>query len=96
MRTCHFPRCAATATAFLLSLPALTCACPLCDTQTGRQVREGIFGDDFWSTLLVVTSPFPVLLLTLAAYQYDWLRLGKNKANASPSESSQAPPKPSV
>ncbi|MBA2622098.1 MAG: hypothetical protein H0U88_00570 [Chthoniobacterales bacterium] len=50
-----------------LAVPSLAFACTVCDTDTGEQLRAGIFGSDFWSTLLVVVSPFPVLLLTLAA-----------------------------
>ena len=53
--------------AALLLLPSLTVACTVCNTDTGQQVRGGIFGDDFWSTLLAVASPFPILLLALAA-----------------------------
>ncbi|MDQ3120753.1 MAG: hypothetical protein M3Q89_14500 [Verrucomicrobiota bacterium] len=49
--------------AALLLLPSLTVACTVCNTDTGQQVRGGIFGDDFWSTLLAVALPFPVLLL---------------------------------
>lgn len=67
--------------------PLVASACPICNTATGQQVRAGIFGNDFWSTLLVVVSPFPVLLLALAAYQYDWLRLGKSDANTAHSAS---------
>jgi hypothetical protein len=41
-------------------------ACPVCDTETGQQVRAGIFGEDFGSNLLVTALPFPVLLLIVA------------------------------
>jgi len=37
-------------------------ACPVCDTETGREVRAEIFGTDFVRTLLSVLAPFPVLL----------------------------------
>lgn len=79
MRPNHPQKRFAKTAAFLLWVPALASACPLCDSETGKQVRAGILGDDFWSTLMVVVSPFPVLLLALAAYQYDWLRFGQNK-----------------
>jgi len=60
--------------------PLAASACPICNTETGQQVRAGIFGNDFWSTLLDVISPFPVLLLILAAYQYGWPRFGGSDA----------------
>ena len=72
-------------------LPIVASACPICNTATGQQVRAGIFGNDFWSTLLVVISPFPVLLLALAAYQYDWLRFGKSDVKTAHSESTSEP-----
>ncbi|HSH40282.1 MAG TPA: hypothetical protein VK993_16030 [Chthoniobacterales bacterium] len=50
--------------------PAAVLACTVCDSQTGRQVRDGIFGENFWSTLLAVVSPFPVLLVTIATIQW--------------------------
>lgn len=67
-----FLSCAAT-----LTLPMAATACPICDGPTGQQVRDGIFNDAFWGTLLGVISPFPVLLLCLAAYHYGIPMLGK-------------------
>lgn len=40
--------------------PALTC--PVCDSENGKQVRAGVFNDQFGWNLLKVASPFPVLL----------------------------------
>ena len=40
-------------------------ACPICDTPTGEQVRAGIFGAGFLSTLLTVLLPFPILLVAV-------------------------------
>lgn len=57
-------------------LPAVASACPICNTPTGQQVRAGIFGNDFWTTLLIVVSPFPILLLAIAAYHFDWPPFG--------------------
>jgi hypothetical protein len=62
--------------ASLSLLPLVAGACPICNTETGQQVRAGIFDDNFWSTLLIVISPFPVLLLAIAAYHFDWLSFG--------------------
>ena len=42
----------------------------MCDTGTGRQVRAGIFDDDFGQTLLAVALPFPVLLAVVAAIHF--------------------------
>jgi len=67
-------------TTCLILFPFVAPACPICDTETGEQVRAGIFGGDFWSTLLVVASPFPVLLVAIAAYHFDWLKLGSHAA----------------
>lgn len=49
---------------------ATASACTSCDTETGRLVRAGIFGDDFWSTLIAVASPFPLLLAAIACYHF--------------------------
>ncbi len=56
----------------VLLRPLMAAACPLCDTESGQQVRAGIFNEEFWTTLLVVASPFPVLLLGIAAYHFGW------------------------
>lgn len=54
----------ASALAFsLLAAPATLSACPVCDTATGREVRAGIFGGDFFPTLFAILAPFPVLLV---------------------------------
>ncbi|MDQ3621418.1 MAG: hypothetical protein M3463_02885 [Verrucomicrobiota bacterium] len=59
------------------AVPLAASACPLCDTPTGEQVRAGIFNQDFAMTLLAVLSPFPVLLLVLAAMHFGLPRFGK-------------------
>jgi hypothetical protein len=41
-------------------------ACPMCNTETGKQVREGIFGPDFYTNVLVTVAPFPVVLALCA------------------------------
>ena len=38
-------------------------ACPLCDTATGRLVREAVFNRHFGVNLLLVLAPFPICLL---------------------------------
>ena len=44
----------------LLVSPAV--ACPFCESETGRQVRQGIFDRHFVDNLLLTLLPFPVLL----------------------------------
>jgi hypothetical protein len=50
--------------------PTFAAACTVCDSETGQQVRAGIFGDEFWTTLVGVVAPFPVLLIIIAFYHY--------------------------
>lgn len=51
-------------------LPWVVAACPVCNTDTGRQVRAGIFDDHFLTTLLAVIAPFPILLLLVAGLHF--------------------------
>jgi hypothetical protein len=41
-------------------LTPLAYGCPLCHTQTGEQVRAGIFNGSFGWNLLLTLLPFPV------------------------------------
>ncbi|WP_337174081.1 hypothetical protein [Paludisphaera sp.] len=45
-------------------------ACPVCDTDTGRKVRAGIFGEDFGPNLVVTLAPFPIVLGVAAALHF--------------------------
>jgi hypothetical protein len=55
----------------LLLLPAAAAdACPVCQSETGKQVRAGIFNADFGSNLLAISLPFPVLLGVAAALHF--------------------------
>lgn len=51
-------------------------ACPYCETETGQQVRAGIFNDQFWSNVTVTLLPLFVLLGIVALIYFDlsWLR----------------------
>lgn len=52
-------------------IPSATAsACPVCHTETGRQVRAGIFGEDFGFNLLVSALPFPIFLGIAAALHF--------------------------
>lgn len=44
-------------------------ACPICATDTGQQVREGIFNGSFGTNLVLTLLPFPILIgIILAIY----------------------------
>jgi hypothetical protein len=47
-------------------------SCPLCHTQTGEQVRAGIFNRSFGLNLLAIGLPFPVFAGVIV-----WLYFGK-------------------
>lgn len=64
MLTCR--NWAAMALAWLL-LVAPAPACPVCDRETGRQVRAGIFDADFAFNLLATVLPFGIFLGITAA-----------------------------
>ena len=42
----------------LLCGAASATACPVCNSATGKEVRAGIFGEDFGRNLLAVVLPF--------------------------------------
>jgi len=46
---------------FLLACSSAV-ACPLCHTETGKQVRSGIFDADFGFNLLITVIPFAIFL----------------------------------
>lgn len=74
--------------AFLIRA-SIAVACPICHTEIGEQVRAGIFDADFWTNMLFVLAPFPVLLLLAAALHYGF---GRGFASASRGAPSQSDP----
>ena len=44
--------------------------CPLCNSETGRRVREGIFDAQFGPNLLATLLPFPVFLAIVALVHF--------------------------
>jgi hypothetical protein len=50
-------------------------ACPFCETETGQQVRAGIFNDQFWSNVTLTLLPLFVLFGIVALIYFDlsWL-----------------------
>ena len=57
------------AAVFLLRAAAAF-ACTVCDSETGRQVRSGIFEHEFGRTLLAVLAPLLVILGVLGVLHY--------------------------
>jgi hypothetical protein len=55
----------------LAALFASAYSCPVCHTQTGEQVRAGIFNPSFGWNLLATALPFPVFAGVVA-----WLYFG--------------------
>lgn len=55
-------------------------ACPVCDRETGRQVRAGLFDEDFGFNLLATSLPFVVFLGIAAAIHFE-LPLRKSTAS---------------
>lgn len=45
-----------------VSSPPAARACPVCDLETGRQVRAGIFDQEFGMNLIATALPFVVFL----------------------------------
>jgi hypothetical protein len=45
---------------FLLLVADVASGCPLCHTQTGEQLRAGIFNGSFGWNLLATLLPFPI------------------------------------
>lgn len=72
--------------------PPLALACTVCDSETGQQVRAGIFGDAFWTTLAGVIAPFPVLLIVIAAYYYGIPSVWARSSRGGPSSDGEREP----
>ena len=54
----------------LLNL-ASAAACPFCKSETGQQVKAGIFNDQFLGNVLLTLLPFPILLAIVALIYLD-------------------------
>ena len=53
-------------------------ACPLCRSDTGRQVRDGIFDGAFGETLLAMLLPFLVISLVVGVIHGGPPRTGRS------------------
>jgi hypothetical protein len=67
----------------LLVVPAL--ACPVCDTSTGQQVRQGIFDNRFGVNLLLTLLPFPIFV-GIAAALYHGFPGGQQRTSPPPGD----------
>ena len=47
-------------------------ACPVCDSETGRQVRDGLVDGDFVRNVLAVVLPFAAVGGVVAAVHFGW------------------------
>lgn len=45
-------------------------ACPLCISETGKRVREGIFNAEFGYHLTAITAPFAICLVLIALLHF--------------------------
>jgi hypothetical protein len=69
---------------FFLRLPPIF-ACPVCETATGRQVREGILNADFPLHFAGALLPFLVLTAVLAAIHFSAPRVpGRRRIPTTP------------
>lgn len=55
----------------LLVSRSVASACPVCESETGRQVQAGIFNAQFWPNVFMTLLPFPVLLVIVALIFFD-------------------------
>ncbi len=66
---------------------ASAAACPFCESETGQQVKAGIFNDHFWRNLLLTLMPFLLLLAVVMGIFIDDFRFRTQttpKADAAP------------
>ena len=56
--------------AVLLLAASAAWGCPLCESETGRQVRAGIFDESFGTNVVLTLLPIPVLAAVVALIYY--------------------------
>jgi hypothetical protein len=66
-------------------------ACPYCETETGKQVRAGIFNDQFCSNVTLTLLPLFILLGIVALIYFDLSWLWPKTQRASNTPARQAP-----
>jgi hypothetical protein len=63
--------------ASFLGRPQSAASCPFCESETGRQVRAGVFNDMFVLNVTFIALPLLVLLGIVALIHFDVFSLGK-------------------
>ena len=67
------------AVAVLTTMVSALSACPVCDGETGQQVRAGIMDENFIGTIVAVLLPFPILLACVAMIHFGWPNPGLSR-----------------
>ena len=73
----------------LLCIVADACACTVCDSATGQQVRAGILDGRFMHTLMLTALPFPILAIACVLIYLampDMQELSANPQSAAPAQ----------
>jgi hypothetical protein len=88
------PLQALAAIVFLNAFSTGAFACPFCHTETGKQIRSGVFGSDFRFNLIVTIIPFVIFLGITALIYFGFPTRGsRSKHNESPAFKSGSYPK---
>ena len=61
----------------VLLMSATALSCPVCDTETGKDVRAGIFDEEFGRNAVLTLLPFPVLLAIVAMIHFGFPAMGR-------------------
>jgi hypothetical protein len=61
--------------------PATALACPVCETETGRQIRAGIFGAGFAHDVLLSVLPFVVMGVATSWASTTWWSASGSRAS---------------
>jgi hypothetical protein len=82
------------AAALVLTWGPSASACPVCHTETGRQVRAKLFDEGFGSALVQTLAPFPVLLGIVAALHFGLPSRARAASRNAPLRRAEAGPRP--
>jgi hypothetical protein len=69
-------------------------ACPICESETGKRVRAGIFATDFGYNLVVTLLPFPVFIgiTALIHFGVPWSRVDSRRMTSAEAGGPQPSP----
>jgi hypothetical protein len=82
------------AVALVLAWGASARACPVCGSETGRQVRAKLFDAGFGPVLVQTLAPFPVLLGIVAALHFGLPSRLRTAPGGAPRRESEAAAEP--